>query len=77
MSQHVVVNDGDGEGSTMTIENSCYFLVDNEGMGSAVYMVEQQEALLERLIGLRERFLNFIKESESENGGMIREGGKE
>eukprot|EP00581_Thalassiosira_minuscula_P011707 CAMPEP_0183720064 /NCGR_PEP_ID=MMETSP0737-20130205/12784_1 /TAXON_ID=385413 /ORGANISM="Thalassiosira miniscula, Strain CCMP1093" /LENGTH=626 /DNA_ID=CAMNT_0025949875 /DNA_START=402 /DNA_END=2282 /DNA_ORIENTATION=- len=63
--------DANGEGGDKSsssavgpiIENSCYCLSDNEGMGSVVYTDEQREALLERFIGSRERLLNFIEGS--------------
>jgi len=65
------VADGEGEdGGTTT--TTCYCLAENEGMGSVVYTSEQREALLMRLIGSRERLLNFIEGSQSGDGDVVK-----
>lgn len=55
--------DHEDAGNTI-IENTCYSLTDEIGMGSVVYTKEQREALLKSLIGTREKLVNFIE------GGM-------
>lgn len=50
------------EGKT-TIENACYVLADDVGMGSVVYTTEQREALLTRLMATREKLVNFMEGS--------------
>ena len=63
-----------GDEEKTTIENSCYSLAENIGMGSVVYTTEQREALLKRLIATRGRLVNFIEGSESaESTGSIGE----
>lgn len=63
------VVDHTNEGDEIIIENACYSLADEIGMGSVVYTKEQREALLSRLIGTRERLANFIE------GGVAKEKG--
>jgi len=46
--------DGDDD---IVMENMCYTLSDDVGMGSVVYTSEQREALLNQLIGTRERLV--------------------
>lgn len=67
-SQEVQEEEGKGKvwETTFTIENSCYSLDDNVGMGSVVYAKDQREALLKRLVGTRERLMNFIDGNNSE-----------
>ena len=55
------------EGKT-TIENSCYVLAADVGMGNVVYTTEQREALLSRLMATREKLLNFMEGSASPSG---------
>lgn len=69
--------DGKFSGETI-IENACYSLADSMGTGSAVYTQNQREALLRRLIGTRERLVNFIEKGEQQqnnnngdNGGVV------
>ena len=56
------------EGNT-TIQNMCYSLADNIGMGSVVYITDQREALLQRLISTRGRLISFIEGTEVNGGG--------
>lgn len=72
------VEEGDSEdqGEVTCIENACYCLDENVGMGSVVYTPQQREALLSRLISTRVRLVNFIEVSSSEgswNGGRRKE----
>jgi hypothetical protein len=49
-----------GEEGKTTIENACYVLAEDVGMGSVVYTTEQREALLTRLMATREKLVNFM-----------------
>ncbi|KAL7470933.1 hypothetical protein ACHAXS_011215 [Conticribra weissflogii] len=51
---------GEG-GNATTIENLCYSLEQNRGMGGVVYTQEQREALLQRLLATRERLSDVIQ----------------
>jgi hypothetical protein len=71
---------GDGEeGGNACIENACYSLDENVGMGSVVYTPQQREALLSRLISTRMRLVSFIEGSTSDGigGGGGSDEGKE
>ena len=57
---------GSGDDGEVLVEETCYALSDGMGMGSVVYTNEQREALLERLIGTRERLVSFIEGSVNE-----------
>ncbi|KAL7537374.1 hypothetical protein ACHAXR_007772 [Thalassiosira sp. AJA248-18] len=59
----MVDNDNDDD---PIYENTCYSLAENMGMGNVVYTNEQRKALLKRLIGTRERLVNFIEGNNSE-----------
>jgi len=56
--------DGDDD---IVMENMCYTLSDDVGMGSVVYTSEQREALLNQLIGTRER---LVKRKEGRRDGL-------
>mmetsp|Transcript_21237 Transcript_21237/g.43613 ORF Transcript_21237/g.43613 Transcript_21237/m.43613 type:complete len:724 (+) Transcript_21237:279-2450(+) len=51
---------GEG-GNATTIENLCYSLAENQGMGGVVYTQDQREALLQRLLATRERLSDMIQ----------------
>lgn len=57
-----------GDEGITTIENSCYVLAADVGMGNVVYTTEQREALLSRLMATREKLLNFMEGSVSTFG---------
>ncbi|KAL9189509.1 hypothetical protein ACHAXT_009184 [Thalassiosira profunda] len=59
-------NVGSSDDGEVFVEETCYALSDGMGMGSVVYTNEQREALLERLIGTRERLVSFIEGSVNE-----------
>eukprot|EP01082_Thalassiosira_pseudonana_P016183 g13966.t1.2.5e17418c g13966 g13966.t1 contig9:855527-857761(-) len=56
-----------GEEGKMTIENTCFSLAENIGMGSVVYTTEQREALLKRLMATREKLFNFMEGSANDD----------
>ena len=56
-----------GEEGKMTIENTCFSLAENIGMGSVVYTTEQREALLKRLMATREKLVNFMEGSANDD----------
>ena len=61
-------DDDGGGGNNIYIENACYSLDENVGMGSVVYSFQQREALLSRLISTRMRLVNFIEGKSSSDG---------
>ena len=61
-----VTGEEDGE-DDIVMENMCYTLSDDVGMGSVVYTSEQREALLNQLIGTRER---LVKRKEGRRDGL-------
>lgn len=61
---HVIERRMPGSEGNTTIQNTCYTLAENIGMGSVVYNTDQREALLERLIATRGRLISFIEGSE-------------
>jgi hypothetical protein len=61
-------DDDGGGGNKIYIENACYSLDENVGMGSVVYSFQQREALLSRLISTRMRLVNFIEGRSSGDG---------
>lgn len=69
---HVIERRMPGSEGNTTLQQMCYSLAENIGMGSVVYNTEQREALLQRLIATRGRLISFIDGSEL-NG--IEEGG--
>eukprot|EP00574_Skeletonema_japonicum_P006815 CAMPEP_0201718360 /NCGR_PEP_ID=MMETSP0593-20130828/3881_1 /ASSEMBLY_ACC=CAM_ASM_000672 /TAXON_ID=267983 /ORGANISM="Skeletonema japonicum, Strain CCMP2506" /LENGTH=617 /DNA_ID=CAMNT_0048208639 /DNA_START=184 /DNA_END=2033 /DNA_ORIENTATION=+ len=69
---HVIERRMPGSEGNTTIQNMCYTLAENIGMGSVVYNTDQREALLKRLIATRGRLISFIEGSEMngiEGGG--------
>jgi len=69
---HIIERRMPGSEGNTTIQNMCYSLAENIGMGSVVYNTEQREALLKRLIATRGRLISFIEGSEMngmEGGG--------
>ncbi len=60
---------GGEEGGNEYIENACYCLDENVGLGSVVCTPQQREALLLRLISTRMRLVNFIEGSTSDGSG--------
>jgi hypothetical protein len=61
---HIIERRMPGSEGNTTIQNMCYSLAENIGMGSVVYNTEQREALLKRLIVTRGRLISFIEGSE-------------
>ena len=66
---HIIERRMPGSEGNTTIQNICYSLAENIGMGSVVYNTEQREALLKRLIATRGRLISFIEGSEIMMGG--------
>jgi len=62
-----VTGEEDGDDDDIVMENMCYTLSDDVGMGSVVYTSEQREALLNQLIGTRER---LVKRKEGRRDGL-------
>ena len=62
-----VTGEEDGDDDDIVMENMCYTLSDDVGMGSVVYTSEQREALLNQLIGTRER---LVKRKEGRQDGL-------
>jgi len=60
LSRRVPTSGEDGE-ATFEMENTCYSLAQDMGMGSVVYTPEQREALLKQLIGTRKKLVSFIQ----------------
>ena len=58
---------GEDVDDDIVMENMCYTLSDDVGMGSVVYTSEQREALLNQLIGTRER---LVKRKEGRRDGL-------
>lgn len=75
---HVIERRMPGSEGNTTLQQMCYSLAENIGMGSVVYNTEQREALLQRLIATRGRLISFIDGSEPneiEEGGNDGDGG--
>jgi hypothetical protein len=73
---HVIERSMPGSEGNTTIQNMCYSLAENIGMGSVVYNMEQREALLKRLIVTRGKLISFLVDGSSgtygiEGGGAV------